>query len=263
MTFLGIDLAAQPRHTGLCELRPDGDALVATFPAVGGAVLTDDELLRRIDAEDVVKVAVDVPFGWPTAFVEAVSMHSHERRWPDPGWDPDGQTRRLRYRATDLWVTEHLAGLDRGGSAPRPPLSVSTDLLGVTAFRMARIERRLRDRGVPVDRSGWTGRLIEAYPAGTLRCWGLYPDTSYKTDPGVRAQVVDDLDRSLGGDVTGAWREVCRDSDDELDAFICALVAVLADRGRTIGPTSPAADDLDLATVQREGWIHLPSSPDW
>lgn len=263
MTFLGIDLAAQPRNTGLCELRPDGDALVATFPAAGGAVPTDDELLRRMDAEDVVKVAVDVPFGWPTPFVEAVSMHSNDRRWPDPGWDPDGQTRRLRYRATDLWVTAHLAGLDRGGPAPRPPLSVSTDLLGVTAFRMARLERRLRDRGVPVDRSGWTGRLVEAYPAGTLRCWGLYPDTSYKADPDVRGQVVDDLDRFLGGDVTGTWQDVCRDSDDELDAFICALVAVLADRGRTIGPTSPAADDLDLATVQREGWIHLPSGPDW
>lgn len=263
MTYLGIDLATRPRATGLCELRADGGQLVATFPSTDGVVLTDDELLRRITDETVVKVAVDVPFGWPTEFVDAVSMHSRDRRWPDPGWDPDGQIRRLRYRLTDRWVTEHLAGLEREGRAPRPPLSVSTDLLGVTAFRMARIERRLRDRGIPVDRSGWTGRLVEAYPAGTLRCWGLYPDSSYKSDPTIRAQVVEDLTAFLGDAVVGDWQRRCRDSDDELDAFVCALVAKLAEEGRTIGPTSEAAADLDRSVIQREGWIHLPAEATW
>lgn len=264
MIHLGIDLATQPRSTGLCELREDDQgSLHAEFPARHGSVPTDDELLRRISSDDVRKVAIDVPFGWPTAFVDAVAMHNRERRWPDPGWDPDGQTRRLRYRVTDLWVVDHLAGLDPDGPAPRPPLSVSTDLLGVTAFRMARLERRLRDRGVPVDRSGWTGRLVEAYPAGTLRCWDLYPDTSYKSDRAVRERLVDALDAFLGGSVTGGWQEVCRDDNDELDAFVCALVARLAQRGRTIGPTSPAADDLDMATIQQEGWVHLPADPTW
>lgn len=263
MTYLGIDLATQPRATGLCELRRDGDVLTASFPAAGGTVPTDDELLRRISEPDVAKVAIDVPFGWPVGFVEAVSMHSTDRRWPDPGFAPDRQVRRLRYRLTDRWVTEHLAGLDQDGPAPRPPLSVSTDLLGVTAFRMARLERRLRDRGVPVDRSGWTGRLVEAYPAGALRCWGLYPTASYKTDPAVRARLVEQLDAFLHGSVADGWQDRCRDSDDELDAFVCALVAKLAGEGRTIGPTSAAVEDLDRSVINREGWIHLPADPTW
>lgn len=263
MRYLGIDLATQPRSTGVCELHEDGGRLRAVFPATEGVVPTDDELLRRIDSDGVAKVAVDVPFGWPTEFVEAVSVHSHERGWPDPGLDPERQTRRLRYRVTDLWVIDHLGGSERSGPAPRPPLSVSTDLLGVTAFRMARLERRLRDRGVPVDRSGWTGKLIEAYPAGTLHRWGLYPERSYKTDPQARAELVQELDRFLDGAVAEGWQEVCRGSDDEFDAFICALVAKLAADGRTIGPTSPAAGPPDMTTVQREGWIHLPRDPTW
>lgn len=263
MVFVGIDLATQPRNTGLCELHPDGEGLRAEFPARRGALPTDDELLRRISDEGVAKVGIDVPFGWPTAFVEAVSGHSNERRWPDPGLDPDRQVRQLRYRVTDRWVAQHLADLEPSGPAPRPPLSVSTDLLGVTAFRMARLEGRLRDRGVAVDRTGWTGRIVEVYPAGALRCWGLYPETSYKTDPTVRARLVDALDAFLAGSVTGDWQGICRDSDDQLDAFVSALVARLSDQGRTIGATSHAVEDLDLSTVQREGWIHLPAEPTW
>lgn len=262
MIYLGIDLATQPRNTGLCELHAAGDELRAAFPATAGAVLTDDELLRRIGSDDVVRVAIDVPFGWPVGFVEAVSIHSTERGWPDPGWDPDRQVQRLRYRLTDRWVTEYLRGLE-GTPTPRPPLSVSTDLLGVTAFRMARLERRLRDRGVPVDRSGWTGTLVEAYPAGTLHRWGLYPRSSYRSNLQVRAALVDALDAFLGGAVGGDWQTVCRGRDDELDAFICALVAKLAADGRTIGPTSPDAGPPDMTTAQREGWIHLPADRSW
>ncbi len=47
----------------------------------------------------------------------------------------------------------------------------------------------------------------------------------------------------------------CIDSDDCLDALVCAIVARAAERGLTEKPPPELKDE-----AEREGWIHLPEA---
>lgn len=99
-----------------------------------------------------------------------------------------------------------------------------------------------------------SGRLCEAYPAAALRAWGM-ASSGYKGAKRVEAR------RALVGDVTGACAgfadlastvlEGC--SDDNLDAFICALVARAVLLGLTKVP-----NEKQHEAAMREGWIHVP-----
>ena len=60
---------------------------------------------------------------------------------------------------------------------------MSTDRIGVAAMRGARLQHLLDAAGVPVDRSGVTGRIVEAYPAAALQAWGLANITRAEADP--------------------------------------------------------------------------------
>jgi predicted nuclease with RNAse H fold len=227
---LGIDLAAQPLSTGACVVswRPSGAVATVVPPPVG-----DNVVLRLAADADV--VAVDAPLGWPDSFVTAVTAHHSGQSWPG------ADTLALRYRLTDLEVAL------RTGVRP---LSASSDLLAVCAFRAARLQGAL---GVAA-RDG-SDRLVEAYPAGALRVWGL-PATGYKRTRGaaVRAAIVESLERLC------PWlsfdADALRHRDHDLDALLCALVARAAATGRTVLPTP---DQATLAA--REGWIHLPTCP--
>jgi hypothetical protein len=53
--------------------------------------------------------------------------------------------------------------------------------------------------------------------------------------------------------ISEPWRAACIESDDRLDAVVCALVARAAERGKTVPPTD---EQSRLARI--EGWIHLP-----
>ncbi len=123
-------------------------------------------------------------------------------------------------------------------------------------MRGARLQHLLLAAGVPVDRSGVTGRVIEAYPAAALRAWGL-ASSKYKGRKNAEAC------RLLAGEFTGrcgplsAAAAACLEGcdDDGLDAFVCAVVARAAMAGST---TAPSAEQLDVA--RREGWIHVPTA---
>jgi hypothetical protein len=108
-------------------------------------------------------VGIDCPLGWPRAFVTFVSAHAANR--PLPAAAPN--TEALRLRATDVAVLR--------GSFRRPPLSVSTDLLGITALRTARLLAQLVEDRQIVDRSGVRGLVCEVYPAASRAAWGLSP----------------------------------------------------------------------------------------
>jgi len=109
--------------------------------------------------------------------------------------------------------------------------------------------------GVPVDRSGVTGRVIEAYPAAALRAWGL-SNSEYKGTTHAEAC------RILAGELTSRCGPLstaaaaCLDGcdDDGLDGFVCALVARAALAGNTtrLGPEH-------IEAARREGWIHVPT----
>ena len=160
------------------------------------------------------KVGIDVPFGWPDAFVAAVGAHHVRRRWPNVS------DKQLQFRATDRAVREH-------PSVRRWPLSVASDRIAITTMRAAKLFSMLAARGAPVARDG-SGKIIEVYPAAALRIWG-FNAAGYKRKEN-RAARLDLLKDILAK--TANWlkvpdgvRALCEASDDALDALVAGLVA--------------------------------------
>ncbi len=230
----GIDLASLDERTATCRITWSDGRVTADDPVLGAS---DPELGELIEVSD--KVGIDIPLGWPSLFVKAISAHHSRRPWPET----DARERRLRFRVTDFVVREETGHW---------PLSVSSDLIGVPALRAARL---LSD--MDVDRSG-EGKLVEVYPAAALRRWRL-PPTGYKRSAGARArhELVNQfatitkswLDLSSGG-----WG-ACQGSDDAFDALLAALVALAKVNGRC--DPVPAEHQ---AEARAEGWIALPHS---
>jgi predicted nuclease with RNAse H fold len=212
---------------------------VVRTPTVGWS---DDRLLEETTIAD--KAAIDAPFGWPDPFVEAVASYADGGPWPAV----DRTT--LRYRATDRAIA-------REG---RPPLSVSSDLIAVTAMRCALLLSRLAERGVPVDRAG-AGLVVEVYPAAALRAWGFNAGR-YKETSGRQARaalVANMVERSTPWlDLSPDCVAICEASDHAFDAVVCALVA----RASALEATRAIPDDL-VPVARREGWIHLPAEGSW
>jgi len=262
-TTLGIDLASQPRNTALCVVAWEADRAEIVALARGdlrGQKLTDALLVEAARGEHAidggwggagrpVKVAIDAPFGWPERFVRAVEAHHRLARWPTRS---DGVRWPFERRATDRFVYDH---------AQKLPLSVSTDRIAYPAMRCAGLLGALAPDSVARD---GTGLVAEAYPDAALRCWlpelwetraGSYKGAAARPR---RAHVVKTLLDRLGDRfaVSDDQCERCIDSDDCLDALVCALVARAVQRGATIAPKH---ENRRLALV--EGWIHLPRAP--
>ena len=78
MLTVGVDLAPQPKMTAACAIRwHDGRARVEQVE-----LGVDDARLHEL-ARRATKVGIDVPLGWPDAFVAAVSAHHDLRLWPE------------------------------------------------------------------------------------------------------------------------------------------------------------------------------------
>ena len=231
MITLGVDLAAEPDRTAAVRMAWHGGAAEVTdvwCPA------DDDTIVTA--AEGAAKIGIDCPLGWPDEFVRFVVEHRDgDVRAPA---STIGQRRALAYRATDLHVmAEHRLR----------PLSVSADRIAHAAFRGAALLARLGER----DRSG-AGRVVEAYPAGSLRQWGLQ-HRRYKTDSAAIAELLGALERRAGLSFAMGARQACLGSADALDALVVALTA----RAAHLGRTEPVPDAL-RERARREGWISLP-----
>lgn len=230
MLTLGIDLAAQPKTTAACLIEWSDRGPDVVESAIG---LTDHAILELTHRAEC--VGIDSPFGWPDAFVDRV--RAHHRFEPLPaGSTPHG----LRLRRTDLHVRELIG---------RAPLSVSTDLIGTVALRCIGLLEAMGGPGL--DRTGLAG-VAETYPGGALTCWGI-DHRGYKR-PGAegaarRAEIAAELTDGLGVPVA-----IPIDTDDHLDAFVCALII----RAVSLGASTPIPDDARDA-ARREGWIHLPT----
>lgn len=247
---VGVDLAASARRTAVCRVVWNGgDVLAAEFLVPEG----DDELLAVVRAAG--KTGLDCPLGWPSHFVETVLAHHRGARLPPPvrfGQRADGRPGldALRFRLTDdvTWKATSM----------RPPLSVSTDLLGVVALRAARLLDALAGAGVVVPRDG-SGPVAEVYPAAALRQWGIRPARSYKNaTPEARAlreEIVGALEEGLGQPLPESVRPQCAASHDRLDALVCALVA----RAVQVGDTARPCTSEEREAARQEGWIHLPT----
>lgn len=246
--ILGLDLAAQPRMTGCVIFCPTGRGRLKASELDGPA--DDDRLVAAAREVDV--LGIDAPLGWPRAFVAAVDAHQAFGPWP--GGADRGP---LTHRVTDHVVVA--AGQGR-------PLSVSADRIGSPAMRGALLQHRWATEvwGAPEPRDG-SGRIIETYPAASLRAWGIaaagYKRSGRAHAEGareVRAGIVAHLRDVLGGWLDlGPVAERCVASDHVLDAVLCALTVVAARAGTTAGPVGD--DQAEAARV--EGWIHVPIAP--
>ena len=229
MKLAGIDLAAQAKNTALCVL--DGRD-IAELSTTG----TDDMLVDGI--RGCAKVGIDAPFGWPRPFVAAIAAHRDREAWPGRDVEQESFRRSLRLRRTDEAVCELGIGVT--------PLSVSTDRIGVAAFRCA----LLLDRIGGVDRSGVTGKVCEVYPAAALRRWYGDDARGYRSDEARRDDLLRRMARASGLRV-GSHRKTLVGIDHAFDALVSALVALAVKRRATSAP-----DDRALAA--EEGWIHVP-----
>lgn len=254
MRTLGIDLAAQDANTASCVIEWEPGRAVAGTPQLRRS---DLDLVNDMERADW--VAIDAPFGWPDAFLNAVHAWAHEGRWPESPLDRRARVKRLRYRATDLFVE----------ARARLPLSVSTDRIAVAAMRCATLLPPWGPDGEPFDRTGGD-RCVEVYPAAALVVWGLDP-TGYK---GVgnqqRQRLIDALqERAPWLELPATARQSCIQTDHALDALVRGLLARAAQRGATWPPPGagsptvmPAGVDVVEAQLRREGWIHLPRGVD-
>lgn len=270
MLSVGVDLASLPPDTGVCVIDwSEQPARVATLGRgrIGEQRLDDRALRDLMTQPGVGKVAIDAPFGWPEAFVEAVAMHAERGAWPiGLGGDHEGELldrRRLERRVTDRWVTERTSA---DGRPVKQPLSVSTDMIAMPAMRCAALlaaAGQAEAGRVPLDGSG---RYVEVYPDAALREWGLLPVDAANPRSGYkgataearrrRGLLVERLAEQVDGLLTldTSERAACAAWDDVLDALVCALLARAAQLGRTVGPET----DEQRRAALREGWIHLP-----
>lgn len=254
---LGIDLASQPKNTALCAIEWDGRSATVLSVLRGRAAdavtpLHDKLLVSAIHGiwgglPRPTKVAIDAPLGWPIDFVRGVS---DPVKWPV---GIDNERGRLERRATDHWVHRATGKL---------PLSVTTDRIGYAAMRAAGLLVHYSEiSGETVDRTGEEGRVCEVYPDPAIRAFDLWPEgyparQSYKGDASsLRAAILHNLEARapwLALDVE--QRAACTDSDDCLDALMCALIARAVEVGQTAGPPPELVQE-----AVAEGWIRLPT----
>jgi hypothetical protein len=246
MDTIGIDLAAQDKKTAMCTIRwRFGEGTVAP-PRVGAdGGIEAAALLNALRSGNW--LGIDSPFGWPATFVDAVSGYARRNPWPDVERDV------LRYRLTDRIVRDEVK---------RSPLSVSSDLIGVTAWRCARLLTLARAGRKAADRTG-RDRIVEVYPGAALTRWGL-DRRGYKTSGDVVKKKAQRSKRELllrELQTRAPWlswegdaRERCVDNDDALDAFLSALIARAAAVGATVWPQTAR----QWRAARAEGWIHLP-----
>ncbi len=209
MLTAGVDLSSQPRGTASCLIEWSAGRPRVSDVTVG---VTDKAIVGLLGSVD--KLGIDVPLGWPVAFVDAVVEHSRRGTWPVGYRHAD--TSSYRYRETDRWVWKTL-----GKPAP---LSVSTDPIALPAMRAAALLSKLPD-AVALDGSGVA---VEAYPAAALLRWGL-PSRRYKgrEHAPARGPLVEVFAARTASwlDLDEAWRAHCGASDDAFDALVAALVA--------------------------------------
>jgi hypothetical protein len=244
---LGIDLAAQDKNTAACLLSwSQGVAKVTDV--LDGSRCSDDALLDLIAA--VVReggtVGIDAPFGWPDAFLDQLLEYREHGRWKEP--PPPDAPSQLCYRATDLYLK--LGNDPPAGFKGIHPLSVSTDRIGVVAMRCAKLLSRLADRGIPRDPLG--RQVVEVYPGGALRRWGIAA-AGYKHDEAVRVALLTQPPLNAVV-VPPAFTQQITGTDHAFDALLSALVARDVALGR---------DDLhrpcEDGRLRREGWIRMPT----
>lgn len=313
MHSLGIDLSTDPAKVWLCEIdwggavprvialeqattlldpRPERAAAEAPVRDEAGLIAALVARLAEFEPSEERVVGVDVPFGWPAAFVDAIGD------WEAGDLRGFRKRTELRLRAADRFM-QAVSGIT--------PMSVSTDRMGSTAMVWAEVlstHARLLDRPA-IDRARAQDGFAEVYPSTALRMWTAgtepFPFDRYKSSLEAREVLVplltgisseappfQDPQRGAAGvEVPPEFRTALFEFDDALDAFLNALIARAVAVGSCFSideeleqqrvwakDDSPAGlvratDAADraralqaeaLETAASEGWIHVPQA---
>ena len=237
MITCGVDLSSQTTDTAVAVIDWSSSSPRVTQVEVG----VDDEAILDAIAGSAA-AAIAAPFGWPDAFVDFL-VGNRAGRLPEPRRVATTSGRDLiMYRITDLRLREML-GLRLMAS--------TASAIAPTTLRCAGILERLRERGVAPARGGG-GRVVEAYAPASLFAWGL-DEPKYKTTPAARVRIVEQLARRLSLDL-GSFRASIMESDDALDALVCALTARAVALGRWRRPIDPE----ETRHAPTEGWVCVP-----
>lgn len=236
----GIDLSAQMSATGVAIVNwVDHDA---TVEEVSVGKHSDADLIKVMTEAD--KTGIDSPLGWPVEFLRYVAAHMSG----GSGLVVPDTREPLRYRRTDREVRK-----DTGLQG----LSVSSDRIASGAMRCAALMFELAQQGRAIDRTGRTGVLVEVYPAAALRRWS-FSTKDYKGkkqhNNAARSELVDALLKQATWLHLNEFETICRQSDDALDAVVCAVIAAFAKHGAT----DDVPDEFREEAWQ-EGWIAQPT----
>jgi predicted nuclease with RNAse H fold len=235
----GTDLSAEDAKTCLAVVDWLADRAVVTDLRMK---VSNPSIVGIADA--VGKIGIDCPFGWPVPFVEFVAEHDRGVIAPRTGRPLDWR-RNLANRRTDLFIRDQTRLV---------PLSVSADRIAHAAMRCAALLAEMAAAGVPVDRTGRDGKVVEVYPAASLLQWQLtHGGYKHAANTSSLAALVDALLDAAPWLDLGSYAQLCRSNDDAFDAVVAAVTARAVVCGQTHPPTS---QDDPLAI--REGWIALP-----
>lgn len=236
----GVDLSAEDTKTWMASLEfTRGRATLSSLDAK----VSNAQIVAAAGPAD--KVGIDCPLGWPVDFLAFVNEHMSGPVRSRAGTPLDWR-RHLAYRETDRFVTKE-TGLR--------PLSVAADRIAHAAMRCAALLAELSRAGVAVDRSGVGGKVVEVYPAVSLKRWGLTHRGYKHTENALHLdELVSTLLAAAPWLDLGDFESICRLNDDAFDAVIAALSAAAS----AVGLTSPPALGVTTHLAQREGWIAVP-----
>jgi hypothetical protein len=188
-------------------------------------------------------VGVDVPFGWPRPFVDALGHY-------EIGVALERDRRPYRLRMTDIWIAETLPQRLTRPVTPPTPFSVSTDKLGATAMVGTILLKKLSGEFEVSPRQSAVPRaVLEVYPAASLWCWGLRHRNIKEP------ATLDRLRRAFGLEIREADERQLLESRHCFDALIAALTAQEYAAGNTCDPPASVPDRL----LRVEGWIRVPN----
>jgi predicted nuclease with RNAse H fold len=233
---LGVDLASADTTTAACIV--DWERGGPRLSLLRARDVSDDAIVEF--AREATVTGIDSPFGWPRPFTDAIAAYAAGAAWPRQ--KPEG----LWFRLTDVRAQAIAGG--------RPPLSVSSDRIARPAERASRLPSLLGTRDGAARRDGADG-VIEVYPAGALRCWGMATD-GYKRPDGsaVRMKITDSIVEQVGLSLSATHRAALIATDHAIDPLVASLVARAFGLHRVV---APMADEQLLAVI--EGWLYLPT----
>ncbi len=238
MITCGVDLSSQAADTAIAVIDWGSVSPRLTQLEVG---VDDETILDAARGADATAIAA--PFGWPDPFLEfIVSNRTGFVSDPRRVATTSGRNR-LMYRTTDQRLREML-GLKL--------LPSTASSLAAQTLRCAGILARMREAGIEVSRAGG-GRVVEAYAPASLVAWGL-DEPKYKTTPAARVRIVEQASRRVSLDLAD-HRATCMESDDALDALVCALTA----RAVAMGLWRAPLDSDEVEHAPTEGWVCIPS----